>query len=240
MMWTFHDCVGFVLFSSLCIHLGFSLQGKFTEQPSNITAKEGQNVEMACAFQSGLSSVYLEIQWWFIKTPEEQNSEEVTGTQVKLNPGSDPDDEGTKISTVRVQGNDISHKLQISKVGKQDEGLYECRVTDANYEALREYKAQAYLQVNSTNRLRNQPVKKTEPLPLTDKKPRKMNMSAAADNGVSSENQQLHSTSSSQTTASKILKHSPGSAKRKLPAISTERTTQLTLTSNHLSAPNAF
>lgn len=48
-----------------------SLTGKFTDLPSNITAREGQNIEMACAFQSGLSSVYLEIQWWFIRAPEE-------------------------------------------------------------------------------------------------------------------------------------------------------------------------
>lgn len=26
---------------------------------------------MACAFQSGMTSVYLEIQWWFIRAPEE-------------------------------------------------------------------------------------------------------------------------------------------------------------------------
>lgn len=45
--------------------------GKFTDFPSNITAREGQNIEMACAFQSGMTSVYLEIQWWFIRAPEE-------------------------------------------------------------------------------------------------------------------------------------------------------------------------
>lgn len=43
---------------------------------------------MACAFQSGTSSVYLEIQWWFIKAPEEQNvSGEETGWQV-ASPGA--------------------------------------------------------------------------------------------------------------------------------------------------------
>lgn len=41
-----------------------------------MTVKEGQNIEMACAFQSGTSSVYLEIQWWFVKTPEPIDSEE--------------------------------------------------------------------------------------------------------------------------------------------------------------------
>lgn len=48
-----------------------SLSGMFTDFPTNITAKEGQNIEMACAFQSGMSSVYLEIQWWFTRAPEE-------------------------------------------------------------------------------------------------------------------------------------------------------------------------
>ncbi|KAJ8010508.1 hypothetical protein DPEC_G00075820 [Dallia pectoralis] len=51
--------------------------GQFTDIPSNLTVKEGQNIEMACAFQSGTASVYLEIQWWFIRAPEEpSNSEE--------------------------------------------------------------------------------------------------------------------------------------------------------------------
>ncbi len=41
-----------------------------------MTVKEGQNIEMACAFQSGTASVYLEIQWWFVKAPEPTDSEE--------------------------------------------------------------------------------------------------------------------------------------------------------------------
>ncbi|MFT7800071.1 V-set and transmembrane domain-containing protein 2A [Arapaima gigas] len=86
-MWTFGDSVGFAFIFSFCLQFGFSFQGRFTELPSNLTAKEGQDVEMACAFQSGTSSVYLEIQWWFIKAPEEQNSsEEDTGSQVFFKP----------------------------------------------------------------------------------------------------------------------------------------------------------
>lgn len=56
---------------------------KFTEFPRNVTATEGQNVEMSCAFQSGSTSVYLEIQWWFLRAAEDQEAgAEVTGTQV--------------------------------------------------------------------------------------------------------------------------------------------------------------
>lgn len=53
-----------------------SSAGRFTDLPSNMTVKEGQNIEMACAFQSGTASVYLEIQWWFVKAPEPTDSEE--------------------------------------------------------------------------------------------------------------------------------------------------------------------
>ncbi|XP_028826529.1 V-set and transmembrane domain-containing protein 2A [Denticeps clupeoides] len=213
MMWTFHDCIGFVLLSSLFVQIGFSLEGQFTDLPSNITAKEGQNIEMNCAFQSGTSSVYLEIQWWFIRAPEEPESEEETDTETEMVPEVDPDDEGTKISTVKVQGNDISHKLQRSKVDKSDEGLYECRVIDANYGELQEYKVQAYLKVNATSRPQNRPIKKTSPLHLTDIKPRKTISAAGQDGGMNSD-QRGQSSSTSQTSSSKTIKQNPGSGTR--------------------------
>ncbi|KAG5841767.1 hypothetical protein ANANG_G00170370, partial [Anguilla anguilla] len=76
--------------------------------------------------------------------------------------------------TVRVHGNDISHRLHISKVGQTDEGRYECRVTSANYAELLEYKALAYLRVTRPARPRGgRPLNKTSPLHLTDKKPRR-------------------------------------------------------------------
>lgn len=113
---------------------------------------------------------------------------------------------------MKVQGNDISHKLQISRVGKNDEGLYECRVTRANYGEIVEYKAQAWLKVNATARPRRPlpPPKKSSPLHLTDKKPRKSSSSLGQDN--MSSDQRLASTSTSHTS-SDTAKHNPGSGK---------------------------
>ncbi|KAK2096038.1 V-set and transmembrane domain-containing protein 2A [Saguinus oedipus] len=112
--------------------------------------------------------------------------------------------------TVKVQGNDISHKLQISKVRKKDEGLYECRVTDANYGELQEHKAQAYLKVNTNSHARRMQAFEASPMWLQDMKPRK-NVSAAVPSSIhGSANQRTHSTSSPQAVA-KIPKQSPQS-----------------------------
>lgn len=113
--------------------------------------------------------------------------------------------------TVKVQGNDISHKLQISRVSKNDEGLYECRVTDANYGELKEYKAQAYLKVNATVRPRNGAIKKSSPLHLTDKKPRKSSSALGQDSNSMSSDQRSQATSTSQTSHSKTVERSTGS-----------------------------
>lgn len=113
---------------------------------------------------------------------------------------------------MKVQGNDISHKLQISRVSKSDEGLYECRVTRANYGEIVEYKAQAWLKVNATARPRRPlpPPKKSSPLHLTDKKPRKSSSPLGQDN--MSSDQRVASTSTSHTS-SNTAKHNPGSGK---------------------------
>lgn len=117
------------------------------------------------------------------------------------------------LQTVKVQGNDISHKLQISRVSKSDEGLYECRVTRANYGEIVEYKAQAWLKVNVTARPRRPlppPPKKSSPLHLTDKKPRKASSPLGQDS--MSSDQRVVSTSSSHAS-SDTAKHKPGSGK---------------------------
>nr|XP_048291418.1 V-set and transmembrane domain-containing protein 2A isoform X2 [Myodes glareolus] len=214
MMGIFLASVGFVFISVLYVQQGLSSQAKFTELPRNVTATEGQNVEMSCAFQSGSASVYLEIQWWFLRGPEDlEHGTEAAGSQVELLPDRDPDNDGTKISTVKVQGNDISHKLQISKVRKKDEGLYECRVTDANYGELQEHKAQAYLKVNANSHARRMQAFEASPMWLQDMKPRKNASSVVPSSIHSSANQRTHSTSSPQAVA-KIPKQSPQSGAR--------------------------
>ncbi|EHB16309.1 V-set and transmembrane domain-containing protein 2A [Heterocephalus glaber] len=133
--------------------------------------------------------------------------------KAELLPDRDPDLDGTKISTVKVQGNDISHKLQISKVRKKDEGLYECRVTDANYGELREHKAQAYLKVNANSHARRMQAFEASPMWLQDAKPRKNASAALPSLAHSSANQRTHSTSSPQAVA-RIPKQSPQSGEQ--------------------------
>ncbi|XP_042202171.1 V-set and transmembrane domain-containing protein 2A [Callorhinchus milii] len=171
MMGTVSLSLGFGCIFIFFAQLTFSSQARFTELPRSVTATEGENVEMACAFRgSGSPSYYLEIQWWFIRAPADQDySPENSKRQLDPMPRSEMINDETKISTVKVMGSDISHKLQISKVRKEDEGLYECRVTDANVGELQEYKAQAHLYVNASHSRALQALE-APPLPLHDGK----------------------------------------------------------------------
>uniref|UniRef100_A0A8C6XNL6 V-set and transmembrane domain-containing protein 2B n=1 Tax=Naja naja TaxID=35670 RepID=A0A8C6XNL6_NAJNA len=111
----------------------------FTEVPKDVTVREGDDIEMPCAFRaSGSASYSLEIQWWYLKEPARELPHEL----VRLLPALKMDKE-----TVRVQGNDISHRLRLSGVRRQDEGIYECRVSDYGDEDTQEHKAQAALRV---------------------------------------------------------------------------------------------
>ncbi|KAM7057800.1 V-set and transmembrane domain-containing protein 2B isoform 2-T2 [Molossus nigricans] len=121
----------------------------FTEVPKDVTVQEGDDIEMPCAFRAGGATSYsLEIQWWYLKgSPRELLHElalSVPGARSKVT-----NKDATKISTVRVQGNDISHRLRLSAVRRQDEGVYECRVSDYSDDDTQEHKAQALLRVLS-------------------------------------------------------------------------------------------
>ncbi|NXB89713.1 VTM2B protein, partial [Vidua chalybeata] len=121
----------------------------FTEVPKDVTVREGDDIEMPCAFRaSGSTSYSLEIQWWYLKEPARELAHElaisVPGSRSKV-----ANKDATKISTVRVQGNDISHRLRLSGVRRQDEGVYQCRVSDYSDDETQEHKAQALLRVLS-------------------------------------------------------------------------------------------
>ncbi|NXV33793.1 VTM2B protein, partial [Rissa tridactyla] len=125
----------------------------FTEVPKDVTVREGDDIEMPCAFRaSGSTSYSLEIQWWYFKEPARELAHElaisVPGSRSKVIQCC-----GARrcalLQTVRVQGNDISHRLRLSGVRRQDEGVYECRVADYSDDETQEHKAQALLRVLS-------------------------------------------------------------------------------------------
>ncbi|XP_074864942.1 V-set and transmembrane domain-containing protein 2B [Carettochelys insculpta] len=127
----------------------FLVNAAFTEVPKDVTVREGDDIEMPCAFRaSGSTSYSLEIQWWYLKEPARELAHELAisaaGSRSKVT-----NKDATKISTVRVQGNDISHRLRLSGVRRQDEGVYECRVSDYGDAETQEHKAQALLRVVS-------------------------------------------------------------------------------------------
>ncbi|XP_049662637.1 V-set and transmembrane domain-containing protein 2B [Accipiter gentilis] len=142
------------LFCTLCYlmfnaPLLFIVTATFTEVPKDVTVREGDDIEMPCAFRaSGSTSYSLEIQWWYLKEPARELAHElaisVPGSRSKVT-----NKDATKISTVRVQGNDISHRLRLSGVRRQDEGVYQCRVADYSDDETQEHKAQALLRVLS-------------------------------------------------------------------------------------------
>ncbi|XP_044283897.1 V-set and transmembrane domain-containing protein 2B [Varanus komodoensis] len=140
------------LFGALCYlmlnaPLLFMVHATFTEVPKDVTVREGDDIEMPCAFRaSGSTSYSLEIQWWYLKEPARELAHELPiSSPASRNKVTNKD--ATKISTVRVQGNDISHRLRLSGVRRQDEGVYECRVSDYSDEDTQEHKAQALLRV---------------------------------------------------------------------------------------------
>ncbi|XP_062848340.1 V-set and transmembrane domain-containing protein 2B [Trichomycterus rosablanca] len=122
----------------------YSTQAAFTEIPTSVSVGEGEDVEMPCAFRAvGTSPFSLEIQWWYLKeaTPRDE-AHTHSASRAKGAPR-----DATKISTVRVQGNAISHKLSLSHVGKRDEGVYECRVLDLYSDETQDFKVRATLRV---------------------------------------------------------------------------------------------
>ncbi|MBN3317860.1 VTM2B protein, partial [Atractosteus spatula] len=120
----------------------------FTEVPKDVSVSEGEDIEMPCAFRaSGSTSFSLEIQWWYLKEPAARELAHELQISAPANRAKVAHRDATKISTVRVQGNDISHRLRLSNVRKVDEGVYECRVSGNSGDETQEHKAQATLRV---------------------------------------------------------------------------------------------
>lgn len=152
---------------ALCHWLGFSLQpgsasrppqwenqilgnAFFTETPHDMTARTGEDVEMACSFRgSGSPSYSLEIQWWYVRTHRDwTDKQNWASDQLKASPQEEAGkDAATKISVVKVVGSNISHKLRLSRIKPTDEGTYECRVIDFSDGKARHHKVKAYLRV---------------------------------------------------------------------------------------------
>ncbi|NWR58806.1 VTM2B protein, partial [Bucorvus abyssinicus] len=54
------------------------LPATFTEVPKDVTVREGDDIEMPCAFRaSGSTSYSLEIQWWYLKEPARELAHEL-------------------------------------------------------------------------------------------------------------------------------------------------------------------
>ncbi|KAJ8776086.1 hypothetical protein J1605_015812 [Eschrichtius robustus] len=123
----------------------------FTETPHDMTARTGEDVEMACSFRgSGSPSYSLEIQWWYVRSHRDWTDKQGwASNQLKASQQEDAGKDATKISVVKVVGSNISHKLRLSRVKPTDEGTYECRVIDFSDGKARHHKVKAYLRVQA-------------------------------------------------------------------------------------------
>ncbi|XP_002710818.1 V-set and transmembrane domain-containing protein 2-like protein [Oryctolagus cuniculus] len=121
----------------------------FTETPHDMTARTGEDVELACSFRgSGSPSYSLEIQWWYVRSHRDWTDKQAwASNQLKASQQEDAAQDATKISVVKVVGSNISHKLRLSRVKPTDEGTYECRVIDFSDGKARHHKVKAYLRV---------------------------------------------------------------------------------------------
>ncbi|XP_064238249.1 V-set and transmembrane domain-containing protein 2-like protein isoform X1 [Aotus nancymaae] len=128
---------------------GSERRALFTETPHDMTARTGEDVEMACSFRgSGSPSYSLEIQWWYVRSHRDWTDKQAwASSQLKASQQEDAGKEATKISVVKVVGSNISHKLRLSRVKPTDEGTYECRVIDFSDGKARHHKVKAYLRV---------------------------------------------------------------------------------------------
>ncbi|KAK7827724.1 hypothetical protein U0070_019548 [Myodes glareolus] len=166
-------------------HLPVPRTALFTETPHDMTARTGEDVEMACSFRgSGSPSYSLEIQWWYLRSHRDWTDKQSwTSNQLKASQQEDSGKDATKISVVKVVGSNISHKLRLSRVKPTDEGTYECRVIDFSDGKARHHKVKAYLRVqpgeNSVLQLPDAPPAAPAPPPKPGRELRKRSLPEA-------------------------------------------------------------
>ncbi|XP_041077330.1 V-set and transmembrane domain-containing protein 2B-like isoform X2 [Polyodon spathula] len=78
----------------------------FTEVPKDVTVREGDDIEMPCAFRaSGSTSFSLEIQWWYLKEPSARELAHELAISAPANRAKVIPRDGTKISAAEA----VSH-----------------------------------------------------------------------------------------------------------------------------------
>nr|XP_015093208.1 V-set and transmembrane domain-containing protein 2-like protein [Vicugna pacos] len=78
----------------------------FTETPHDMTARTGEDVEMACSFRgSGSPSYSLEIQWWYVRSHRDWTDKQAwASNQLKASQQEDAGKDATKISVSSDNG----------------------------------------------------------------------------------------------------------------------------------------
>ncbi|XP_078463123.1 V-set and transmembrane domain-containing protein 2B-like isoform X2 [Lampetra planeri] len=144
--------MGLAPFLIVQLHLFALAQGMFTEVPQDVMAVEGDDVVLICAYQgSGPTSHSIEMQWWHMRGEPYRGGpapKALLPATSPARPQTSKNSDATKISAVKVMGSDISNYLRLSSVRREDEGLYECRVSDRSDDNTQEHKAQATLRVD--------------------------------------------------------------------------------------------
>ncbi|XP_070276401.1 V-set and transmembrane domain-containing protein 2-like protein [Myotis yumanensis] len=102
--------------------LGRTVVALFTETPHDMTARMGEDVEMACSFRgSGSPSYSLEIQWWYVRSHRDWTDKQAwASNQLKASQQEDAGKDATKISVSSVmtsrKGSNGGHSCNLKKI----------------------------------------------------------------------------------------------------------------------------
>ncbi|NXU77885.1 VTM2L protein, partial [Oreotrochilus melanogaster] len=128
----------------------------FTETPHDMTARAGEDVEMACSFRgSGSPSYSLEIQWWYVRNHRDWTDKQTWASNqvMPLIPTPPAARGGRAPGFPHGLDGSPSHRgspaLTPPPLAPSDEGTYECRVIDSSDGNARHHKVKAYLRVEA-------------------------------------------------------------------------------------------